>query len=258
MKAVKIKAYASSANFRKPSSFQIKESFPLPPYSTVIGMVHTACGYRQYVPMRVAVQGSYESVVNDLYTRYEFLAFDKNDLSRHNLVIEDNGQTFGLYSVNKTIVSKGKKDWKKYGVNRGTGYVETLIGLKLILHICPDEQARIDEIYNGIKYPQTFLALGRHEDLLCIEDIAIVEITEQDHDVILEHDLYIPELYLDRWDYDLRPKGTFFKLNKVFAIDSKTGVRRWDKPIRACYAAQGSSLENLLPVDSEGDVALII
>ena len=258
MKAVKIKAYASTANFRKPSSFQIKESFPLPPYSTVIGMVHAACGYQEYVPMQVAVQGSYESVVNDLYTRYEFLAFDKNVLSRHNMVIEDDGKKFGLYSLDKTVLSKGREDWEKYGVSRGTGYIETLIGLKLVLHICPDDQDKIEELYNGIKFPKTFLSLGRHEDLLCIEDVSMVEIGEQEYDDVLENDVYIPGSYLDKWDYDLRPKGTFFKLNKVFKIDNKTGIRRWEKPIRACYAAKGSLIEQILPVDNEGDVALIV
>ncbi len=32
-------------NYRVPTSFQLKESYPLPPYSTVIGMVHSLCNF---------------------------------------------------------------------------------------------------------------------------------------------------------------------------------------------------------------------
>ena len=40
MKGVRIEAYQNLVNYRKPTSFQLKESYPLPPYSTVIGMIH--------------------------------------------------------------------------------------------------------------------------------------------------------------------------------------------------------------------------
>lgn len=44
-KAVRIIAYQNMASYRVPSSLAIKESYPLPPYSSVIGMVHAACGF---------------------------------------------------------------------------------------------------------------------------------------------------------------------------------------------------------------------
>jgi len=72
VKAIKITARQTLASYRKPSSMQIKESYPLPPYSTVIGMIHTACGFQEYVDMSISIQGSYYSKVNELYTRYEF------------------------------------------------------------------------------------------------------------------------------------------------------------------------------------------
>ena len=47
-KAVRLKLYQSMANYKKPTSFQLKETYPLPPYSTVIGMVHNLCNYEEY------------------------------------------------------------------------------------------------------------------------------------------------------------------------------------------------------------------
>ena len=39
MRAIRIQCFQNLVNYRKPTSFLIKETYPLPPYSTVIGMV---------------------------------------------------------------------------------------------------------------------------------------------------------------------------------------------------------------------------
>ena len=56
MRAIRIQCFQNLVNYRKPTSFLIKETYPLPPYSTVIGMVHAACGFEQYHPMQVSIQ----------------------------------------------------------------------------------------------------------------------------------------------------------------------------------------------------------
>ncbi len=72
MKAIRLKLYQNLVNYKKPTSFQLKETYPLPPYSTVSGMIHYACGFTEYKEMEISIQGKYHSKVNDLYTRYEF------------------------------------------------------------------------------------------------------------------------------------------------------------------------------------------
>jgi len=82
-KAVRLWLYQSTANYKKPTSFQLKESYPLPPYSTIIGMVHNLCNYKEYKEMEISVQGKYHSKVNELYTRYEFShKFEEEDRKR--------------------------------------------------------------------------------------------------------------------------------------------------------------------------------
>ena len=72
MRAVRILIEQPTASYRIRQSLEIKESYPLPPYSTVIGMIHAACGFQEYVPMQVSIQGDVVSHVQELYTRYEF------------------------------------------------------------------------------------------------------------------------------------------------------------------------------------------
>lgn len=48
-RAIRVQCYQTLANYRKPSSFIIKETYPLPPYSTVLGMIHAICGFTDYI-----------------------------------------------------------------------------------------------------------------------------------------------------------------------------------------------------------------
>ncbi|EUJ32650.1 CRISPR-associated protein Cas5 [Listeria cornellensis] len=117
MKAIRIKLWQDLVNYKKPTSFQLKETYPLPPYSTVIGMVHTMCGFTSYHPMEISIQGKYFSKVNDLYTRYEFKNGMRYDEKRHQLKVGD------------------------YGVGRGIATAELLVDVELLLHVIPEDQA---------------------------------------------------------------------------------------------------------------------
>ena len=71
-KAIRVECFQNLVNYRKPSSFIIKESYPLPPYSTVLGMIHTACGYKKgdFHPMKISIQGKtpvlYPNCIRDI------------------------------------------------------------------------------------------------------------------------------------------------------------------------------------------------
>ena len=62
MKAIKLHCFQNLVNYKKPSSFIIKETYPLPPYSTVIGMIHAACGFKRYHRMKLSIQGFREGL----------------------------------------------------------------------------------------------------------------------------------------------------------------------------------------------------
>lgn len=84
LKAIRVELEQQLPNYRKPASFLVKESFPLPPYSTVIGMIHTACGFTEYHPMRISIQGNYASDVSDLAVLYNFGSkYNEKEANRH-------------------------------------------------------------------------------------------------------------------------------------------------------------------------------
>ena len=152
MKAIRVIARQTLASYRKPSSMQIKETYPLPPYSTVIGMVHAACGFEEYVDMDVSIQGTYCSKVNELYTRYEF---------------KPGFYETGRHSMKVTSSETGKST----GLTQGPANIELLFNVELVIHILPKDEEFIKIIENGLKNPKEYLSLGRREDLLTIDKI---------------------------------------------------------------------------------------
>ena len=217
MKAIRLMLYQNMVNYRKPTSFQLKETYPLPPPSTVIGMVHNLCGYTDYHEMDVSIQGKYHSKVNDLYTRYEFKNAMKYEAGRHQL------ETGG------------------YGISRGVATVELLTDVELLLHILPKDQSIVEEIEKAFLYPKEYPSLGRREDLVYIKEVKVVNI----HEVIMENDVnlprkfcaYIPVDQLKKEDVVLKKEidtaGTRYKLAKNYVLTEMgtRGVfRKWNKP----------------------------
>ncbi|HHU16684.1 MAG: type I-B CRISPR-associated protein Cas5b [Anaerovoracaceae bacterium] len=204
MKGIRLKIKQDMVNYKKPASFQLKETYPLPPYSTVIGMVHNLCGFNQYYPMQVSIQGCYFSKVNDLFTRYEFKNGMPYDSTRHQLKVGD------------------------FGVSRGIGYTELLVDVELLIHIVPEQGELLQVIYDSFIMPIEYPSLGRHEDLAVIEEVKIIDINEEviDKSKSLRsgYGAYIPLHYFKEEHIQTRDKdgleytGTYYKLNKYYKL----------------------------------------
>ncbi|BCJ95332.1 type I-B CRISPR-associated protein Cas5 [Anaerocolumna cellulosilytica] len=226
MKGIRLKLRQDMVNYKKPASFQLKETYPLPPYSTVIGMIHNMCRFKEYKPMRVSIQGKYFSKVNDLYTRYEFKNGMSYDSTRHQLKVND------------------------FGVSRGVATIELLVDVELLLHIIPEEDSLLEEIYDSLKTPFEYLSLGRREDIAVIEEIRIVEIesinleksvsysTELNKRVGYGYGAFIPICYFE--DNQIRANsaktslqysGTMIKLNKDYVLHN-VGTKKVPRYIR--------------------------
>lgn len=223
MKAIRLKIRQNLVNYKFPVSFQLKETYPLPPYSTIIGMVHNACDYKKYHPMQVSVQGKYHSKVNDLATRYEFKNGMPFDAGRHQLKVGD------------------------YGISVGVSTVELLSDVELIIHIAPEDQNLVEEIYNAFIKPREYLSLGRREDLVTIEDVKIVEITKEKmrgENLQLDSDYraYVPTSMIENRSVlvegeisEIQYKGTMYKISKDYELvdygtkKSPKIFRKWNK-----------------------------
>lgn len=236
-KAVRLKLYQNLVNYKKPTSFQLKETYPLPPYSTVIGMVHNLCQYKEYKEMDVSVQGKYYSKINDLYTRYEFKNGMKYDEKRHQLKVGD------------------------FGVGRGVSTTELLVDVELLIHIIPKDQNLIEEIEKAFLYPIEYPSLGRREDLVIIEEAKVVEVEEKmlNEDIELEQDLaaYVPVDLIENdliklWGPEpgIRNRGTRYRLTKNYELVDY-GTKRYPKVFRKWHKVDVIHTSGIIAVEDE-------
>lgn len=221
MKAIRLKLYQNLVNYKKPTSFQLKETYPLPPYSTVSGMIHYACGFTEYKDMDISIQGKYYSKVNDLYTRYEFAGASYEE-GRHNIKIKSK-------EINKKT---GQEVDKCYGIIRGVATCELLVDVELLIHIKPKDENLIDIIYENLKNPQEYLSLGRREDIVRIDEVKIVDVEEEEfeEESSLKYDAYIPIKMFGLDDFV--SNATIYNLNKKYEkvqIKKGTEIRQWQK-----------------------------
>lgn len=234
MKAIRLHISQNLVNYKLPTSFQLKETYPLPPYSTVIGMVHNACEFTEYVPMKVSIQGKYHSKVNDLATRYEFYPGMKFDKGRHQLNVEG------------------------FGIGRGISTTELLSDVELLIHIVLEDESMTEEVCEKLTCPHEYLTLGRREDLIVYKELPkIVEIREEELkrsiSIKENYSAYIPiELFEDKnvklgSVLGLPYAGTKYKLNKDYILTNKGSAkkpkffRNWNK-VKVIY---GSDIKGL-------------
>lgn len=160
MKILKLKLFQETACYKKPFAFKVAETYPLPPYSTVIGMFHKILGANsgEYHPMNISVQGEYESI----FSNYQNLR-----------------------------MFKGKDEVTAMPRN-----VHQLLNVHLLIHVKAEDDV-IDKIYNNIINGVETFTLGRNEDLVRVEQIKYVnEITKTDGD-INKYNAYVPMYYDD-------------------------------------------------------------
>lgn len=249
MKAIRVKLQQELVNYKKPSSFQLKETYPLPPYSTVIGMVHALCEFKEYKDMKISIIGKYNSKVNDLYTRYEFNSGTTYESGRHQLKVGE------------------------YGISRGISTVELLVDVELLLHIIPMNQNLVEKIEKAFLFPIEYPSLGRREDIAIITEVKIVDIVDDKiKDTIRmdeDYSAYIPieemeKIKLKNREEGVSISGTRYKLNKNYELfnlgtpSRPKVIRKWNK-IEVVYGGDISVLrKKIVTMDEDENVLFAI
>lgn len=156
MKVLKLKLFQETACYKKPFAFKVAETYPLPPYSTVIGMLHKILDSKkaEYFPMNISVQGEYESI----FSNYQNLR-----------------------------MFKGKDEVTAMPRN-----VHQLLNVNLIIHVESEDEV-IEKLYNNIVNGKITFTLGRNEDLVRVDEIKIIkEPILVEEKLICRHNAYIP------------------------------------------------------------------
>ena len=173
--------------------------------------------------MKISVQGKYHSKVNDLATRYEFKNGMTFDATRHQIKVGE------------------------YGISRGVSNVELLSDVELVIHIVPEDENLVEEIFNAFKTPYEYISLGRREDLVVVDEVKIVEISEErikDENLRIDRDYraYVPVEIIDKKKVfvegsvdTIQYKGTMYNLTKDYvsvnygSTKSPKFFRKWNK-----------------------------
>ncbi|MCI1931547.1 MAG: CRISPR-associated protein Cas5 [Clostridia bacterium] len=224
MKAIRIELFQQLPNYRKPASFLVKESYPMPPYSTVMGMIHTSCGFESTHDMKLCIQSEHASETVDLATLYNF-GIPYNE-KRH---------------FAKVLNSKGKYD----GINKGVRGVHLLTDVKIIIYIVPQDDD-YNTILEGMCSPKNYISIGRYEDIARIDTVEEVELEKYEYDEDEEYENIIPyDMYVPVEMITGAENGSIYNLRKKYTLDNKSGMRNWDSIIKVKHISSGTGGSNI-------------
>ncbi len=156
MAILKLKLFQETACYKKPFTFKVAETYPLPPYSTVIGMFHKIIGAKpgEYFPMNISIQGEYESVFN-------------------------NYQTLRMFKGKEKVTSMPRN-------------VHQLLNVKLLIHMQAEEMI-VNKIYKNIVEGNETFTLGRNEDMVRVDEVKIISTPENiEYGYIKKYNAYVP------------------------------------------------------------------
>lgn len=172
MKVLRIHLKQSSANYRREETIDNKMTYPLPPFSTVIGAIHKACNFTEYQEMKLSIQGSYGSMGTEVYLDHCFLNNLQNDRGILVKMCNDSTMSKGFIRVAAAKKSQGN-DFRK-GITIDVLNQELLDEYRS-LKVLNDEigdfkKARLTPVLNRIKDRKKYLSQMKKQEGLSDEE----------------------------------------------------------------------------------------
>ncbi|MEM5820916.1 MAG: type I-B CRISPR-associated protein Cas5b [Candidatus Aenigmatarchaeota archaeon] len=224
MKALKLKIYQPHAHYRIPFTYQRRHTYPIPPYSTVIGLLcnilgirniegkeepcmnqNCSCDYHKLKNIKISICGKFESKTT------EYIWF-------RNLSEKSHNDRFG-FSENRNIFGYTEHPGGQLPI-----LIDILNDVNLWIYFYHEEQNFLEKIKNSFENPQDRiypLHLGRAEDWMVIQEINFVNLEETDYGGDFKRFFWIPKncLLPNNSNFDFEKFGgilykipTFYKL----------------------------------------------
>ena len=157
------------AQYRNPFTFYYAQTYPLPPKSTIIGMLQNAVGdwygnnrgIEKWWNLNISIHGGFESV----FWNYQRLIKGEIELKRVNEKPVLFNQKLPLYGGGLTS-------------ERSPTNQQELFNGHLYLFI-KGEEGFIEEIKSSIETPKKVLSLGRSEDVIFIKNVELIGLTKR-------------------------------------------------------------------------------
>ncbi len=169
-KTIYIRIFQPFAQYRNPFTFYYGQTYPLPPKSTILGMLQNAIEdwygnlwNNKWQNLKVSVHGGFEST----FWNYQ-------SLIKGELIIDENGRW-----MNKHDRNPGGNIWLPlYGEGlksiRVPVHQQELFNGHLYIFI-RGEEGLINNIKESLEKPRKILSLGRSEDIIFIRNVHYVE-----------------------------------------------------------------------------------
>jgi CRISPR-associated protein Cas5, Tneap subtype len=172
MKILKLKIYQPTAHYRIPFTFARRHTYPIPPYSTVIGLICNVLGIADQK------NENFEKIKNGLslaiYGEYEFL--NREYVWLRNLGIESHKSRFS-FTENRTI-----NQMPEHPGGQIPTRIDVLENVRLLIYIKHSDEKLLEEMKNALENPKQRIYpihLGRAEDSVIFEAIDIVELKKK-------------------------------------------------------------------------------
>lgn len=217
MKSLLIKIYQPTAHYRMPFTYQRRHTYPIPPYSTVIGFMCNLLGidhqgkeqYDKLKKCKLSISGKFEQKLT------EYIWF-------RNLSKKSHEKYFG------STETREKNGEINHIGGQSPMRIDVLENMHLNIHLAGDEDFLREletNLYNPVNRLET-VHLGRAEDWLVFESIQLVELEKSERDKNYNHFFWIPQhIGADEtiaFDFD-KADGLFYNL-PVFAT-----IKDYDK-----------------------------
>lgn len=254
---LKIKIHQPDAHYRVPFSYQRRFTYPIPPYSTVKGLICNLMGIRDSSDNRLkkikdglslAIYGRYESIVK------EYIWF--RNLGRESHIGRFNAVT------NRIIDNIPQHPGGQMPV-----IIDVLHNVNLIIYISHPEISFLEEIKDVFENPSartSTIYLGRSEDWLVLEDIEYPIELKQASIGSIKYFTWIPlgrfadKNFIDS-DYDNffnNLNGNLFRLPTFYEI-TKSNQRVFNEYITVKLYEGGSFPRHEFYIDIKEDIPVI-
>ncbi len=217
MECLRVKLYTPTGIFKNPLSIKGIEVYPLPPYSTIIGLIYRAMGRKwNGEHFQISIQGDYQAIYRD-YVWFKKHNFKDKELGRLPL------------------------------------QVPILYNLWLLIHIKASEEL-LNEIENGLKEPKELLFLSGGEYPVKVEEVKRVKCAEkrlsEEETITLNYNAYIPKEFKEKISLSGTGEGVLFSLSYFYKDSQKPKTYSW---IDAYYFQKGTEICGSLILDEDNN-----
>lgn len=198
MKALRIELYQDHVCYRQETGYRFFQTYPLPTPSMVRGLVHRLMGATEYIPLKISIQGMYDSIFIDMQ-RWD------SETKKRMGAPEAGSHTLMFW--------------------------EELANVRLLLHIAfkNDNEVNLEKLKNA--FIGNTVVLGRNEDIARIDSINIMELQEAEEDVNPKYFIYASKYKNKKYPvfhlpfaYKIEKTQRIFKYVDVSLVDKNSPV----------------------------------